>query len=108
MVYITDYQTIFKNKTKKFFDKAQQNTQWLLVSQLRNIIQISNTITMSDYFQLQHFITVYNRDVRVAIYITALVVIRINRTTFDEEIKYLFTSAEIEQFTEKAITCMQA
>jgi predicted RNA-binding protein with PIN domain len=55
--YLTDYQSVFKNKTKKFFDKAQQYTQGRLVSQQRNIEQISDTLAVADYFQLQHFIT---------------------------------------------------
>lgn len=58
--YLSDYQWIFQNRTKKFFDKARQYTQGLLVSQLRNIEQISDTLGTTDYFQLQHFITESN------------------------------------------------
>jgi len=69
--YLTDYQSVFKNKTKKFFDKAQQYTQGLLVSGQKNIEQISDTLAEADYFQLQHFITESNWDARDAIDLTA-------------------------------------
>jgi len=55
--YLSEYQRFFRNKTKKFFDKAMQYTRGLLVSNLRNIEQISDTLGTTDYFQLQHFIT---------------------------------------------------
>ncbi len=69
--YLSDYQLFFKNKTKSFFDKAQQYTQGLLVSPLRNIEQISDSLEESDYFQLQHFITESNWDARDAIDLAA-------------------------------------
>ncbi len=71
MGYLTDYQSVFKNKTKKFFDKAQQYTQELLVSKQRNIEQISDSLAGADYFQLQHFITESKWDTRDAIDLTA-------------------------------------
>ena len=69
--YLSDYQWVFKNRTKKFFDKAQQYTQGLLVSRLRNIEQISDTLGTRDYFQLQHFITESNWDAQNAIDLAA-------------------------------------
>jgi SRSO17 transposase len=69
--YLSDYQSVFKNKTKKFFDKAQQYTQGLLVSGKRNIEQISDTLAVVDYFQLQHFITESDWDAHDAIDLTA-------------------------------------
>ena len=69
--YLSDYQWVFKNRTKKFFDKAQQCTQGLLVSRLRNIEQISDTLGTRDYFQLQHFITESNWDAQNAIDLAA-------------------------------------
>jgi hypothetical protein len=48
--YLSDYQWIFRSKTKKFFDKAQQYTRGLFVSHLRNIEQISDTLGTIDYF----------------------------------------------------------
>jgi len=44
------------------YGKARQYTQGLLVSQRRNIEQISDTMAGLDYFQLQHFITESNWD----------------------------------------------
>jgi SRSO17 transposase len=69
--YLSDYQWIFRSKTKKFFDKAQQYTQGLIVSHLRNIEQISDTLGTIDYFQLQHFITESNWDAQNAIDLAA-------------------------------------
>lgn len=69
--YLHDYQSVFKNRTKSFFDKAQQYTQGLLVSPLRNIEQISDSLEGSDYYQLQHFITESIWDARKVIDITA-------------------------------------
>lgn len=55
--YLTEYQSVFKNKTKTFFDKAQLYTQGILQSDSRNIEQICDSLLESDYFQMQHFIT---------------------------------------------------
>lgn len=62
--YLSDYQCFFKNKTKKFFDKARLYTHGLLISNLRNIEQISDTLGNTDYFQMQHFITESNWNER--------------------------------------------
>jgi SRSO17 transposase len=70
--YLSDYQSVFKNKTKTFFDKAQKYSQGLLVSPLRNIEQISDSLEGSDYYQLQHFITESNWDARDAIDLAAI------------------------------------
>jgi SRSO17 transposase len=70
--YLTDYQLIFKNKTKKFFDKAQLYTQGILISQQRNIEQICDNLSGTDYFQMQHFITESNWDARTVIDLAAL------------------------------------
>lgn len=69
--YLTDYQHIFKNKTKTFFDKAQLYTQGILRSSSRNIEQICDTLFEQDYYQMQHFITNSNWDYRSVIDIAA-------------------------------------
>lgn len=66
-IYLSDYQCFFQNRTKKFFDKASLYTQGLLVSQLRNIEQISDTLGTTDYYQMQHFITESNWNAQDAI-----------------------------------------
>jgi SRSO17 transposase len=48
--YLSDYQMIFRNKTKVFFDKAQQYTQGILQSHRCNIEEISDTLLESNYF----------------------------------------------------------
>jgi SRSO17 transposase len=70
-LYLADYQCFFRNRTKKFFDKARQYTRGLLVSHLRNIEQISDTLGTADYFQLQHFITESNWNERDVIDLSA-------------------------------------
>jgi len=62
--YLSDYQLIFRNKTKVFFDKAQQYTQGILQSHRCNIEEISDTLLESNYFQLQHFISDSNWSYR--------------------------------------------
>jgi SRSO17 transposase len=69
--YLTEYQCFFRNRTKKFFDIAKQFTQGILVSNLRNIEQISDTLGTTDYFQLQHFITESNWNERHVMDLTA-------------------------------------
>jgi SRSO17 transposase len=69
--YLSDYQCFFRNKTKKFFDKARQYTKGILVSHLRNIEQINDTLGTTDYFQLQHFITESNWNERDVLDMTA-------------------------------------
>jgi SRSO17 transposase len=70
--YLSEYQWIFKNRTKKFFDKAQLYTQGILISQHRNIEQICDNLSGTDYFQMQHFITESNWDARAVIDSAAL------------------------------------
>jgi len=53
---LSDYQHIFKNKTKRFFVKAEIYAQGLLLSENRNIEKLSETMD-SNYYQMQHFIT---------------------------------------------------
>jgi SRSO17 transposase len=55
--YLSEFECVFQNKTKKFFDKAQLYTHGILQSNLRNIEQICDTLLYADYFQMQHFIT---------------------------------------------------
>jgi len=55
-LHLSDYQHIFKNKTKRFFVKAEIYAQGLLLSDTRNIEKLSETMD-SNYFQMQHFIT---------------------------------------------------
>jgi SRSO17 transposase len=54
--HLADYQHIFQNKTKRFFDKAEIYGKGVLMSNLRNIERISEDMD-ADYFQMQHFIT---------------------------------------------------
>lgn len=54
--HLSDYQHIFQNKTKRFFDKAEIYGKGMLMSNLRNIERISEDMD-ADYFQMQHFIT---------------------------------------------------
>jgi len=51
--YLSDYQMIFRNKTKVFFDKVQLYTQGILQSHRCNIEEISDTLLESNYFQMQ-------------------------------------------------------
>lgn len=55
-LHLSGYQHIFKNKTKRFFSKAQTYAQGLLLSEIRNIEKLSETMN-SNYYQMQHFIT---------------------------------------------------
>jgi len=70
--YLSDYQEIFRNKTKKFFDKAQLYTQGILVSHRCNIEHITDNLAEPNYFQMQHFITDSNWSYRDAIDIAAI------------------------------------
>ncbi len=63
-LHITDYQHIFRNKTKVFHSKAEIYTKGVLLSHIRNIEQISEDMGV-DYFQMQHFITESNWDARM-------------------------------------------
>ena len=63
--YISDFKPIFKNKTKVFFDKAENYTQGIIKSEMHNIERISEELG-THYHQMQHFITESNwkgRDV---------------------------------------------
>jgi SRSO17 transposase len=54
--YIADYEHIFRNKTKRFFDKAKTYCQGIFLSSLRNIEKISEEM-FANYHQMQHFIS---------------------------------------------------
>lgn len=53
------------------FDKAQKYTQGLLVSPLRNIEQICDSLPESDYYQMQHFVSNSNWDASQVIALAA-------------------------------------
>jgi SRSO17 transposase len=61
--YLSDYKVFFKNKTKRFFDKAQIYCQGIFMSELSNIERISEEM-FANYHQMQHFITESNWDYR--------------------------------------------
>jgi len=65
--YLFEYQSVFKNKTKTFFDKAQLYTQGILQCNSRNIEQICDSLLETDYYQMQHFITESKWDHQSAI-----------------------------------------
>jgi len=52
-----------RNKTKRFFDKAQIYCQGIFMSELSNIERISEEM-FSNYHQMQHFITESTWDYR--------------------------------------------
>lgn len=58
-LHLSEYQSVFKNKTKQFFDKAQIYAKGLLLSNNRNIEKITEDMNV-DYYQMQHFITESN------------------------------------------------
>jgi len=60
-VHLTEYQCIFRNRTKVFFDKAKEYSQGIVQSQMRNIERISEGLGV-DYYQMQHFFTESNWD----------------------------------------------
>ena len=61
--HLSEYQYIFKNKTKSFFAKAEIYVHGLLFEEERNLEKISETMD-SNYFQMQHFITESNWSAR--------------------------------------------
>ena len=65
--YLSEYQYIFENKTKKFFDKAEKYVHGLFISNLRNIERICEEQVDADYFQMQYFITNSKWNAREAI-----------------------------------------
>ena len=54
--YISDYEYIFRSKTKRFFDKAQTYCQGIFLSELSNIERVSEEM-FANYHQMQHFIS---------------------------------------------------
>jgi SRSO17 transposase len=54
--YLSDYEHIFRSKTKRFFDKAKIYCQGIFMSELCNIERISEEM-FADYHQMQHFIS---------------------------------------------------
>lgn len=70
--YLTEYQSIFRNSTKKFFDKAEKYSKGLLLCMDRNIGRICESQHGLDYFQVQHFISDSNWSSRDAIDIAAI------------------------------------
>ncbi len=66
MVYLSDYERIFINKTKSNFDKATLYVEGLAVSDLKNIERISEKLEVN-YHQMQHFITDAQWDYREVI-----------------------------------------
>ena len=49
--HIADYESVFRNRTKRFFDKANKYTEGILRSEMRNIERISED-TGVDYYQI--------------------------------------------------------
>jgi SRSO17 transposase len=62
-VYLSDYQTLFKNKTKSNFDQANQYVEGIVLSELNNIERINETLG-TQYHQLHHFISDSNWNAR--------------------------------------------
>lgn len=62
-MYLAEYESLFQNKTKKFFDKAEKYSLGTFKSHMRNIERISEELRV-DYNQMQHFITESNWDAR--------------------------------------------
>ncbi len=62
--YLSDYEQFFRNKTKRFFDKAQTYCQGIFMSELSNIEGISEEM-FANYHQMQHFITESTWNYRV-------------------------------------------
>ena len=60
---MSDYEHVFKNKTKRFFDKATIYAQGLINGNNRNVEKISEEMNVN-YFQMQNFITDSNWDGR--------------------------------------------
>ena len=54
--YLTEYEHIFRSKTKFFFNTAKTYCRGIFMSELCNIERISEKMS-SDYHQMQHFIT---------------------------------------------------
>lgn len=54
----------FQNKTKKFFESAEQYTQGMLQTHRCNIEEICDTLQDANYFRMQHFISDSNWSYR--------------------------------------------
>jgi SRSO17 transposase len=54
--YLSEYEHIFRSKTKRFSDKAKTYCFGIFMSELCNIERISEKMS-ADYHQMQHFIT---------------------------------------------------
>jgi len=54
--HFTEYESVFRKKTKRFFDKANKYKEGIIRSDMRNIGRISED-TGVNYYQIQHFIT---------------------------------------------------
>lgn len=54
--YLSEYEHIFRTKTKRFFDKARTYCHGIFMSELSNIERISEEM-FANYHQMQHFIT---------------------------------------------------
>lgn len=54
--YLSDYQCLFKNKTKSNFDKAQLYVEGIVLSDLNNIERINETLDEA-YHKMHHFIS---------------------------------------------------
>ena len=64
--HLVEYKQLFCNRTKRFFDKAEQYTKGIVQSELRNIERISEDLD-ANYHQMQHFISESNWDARSVI-----------------------------------------
>jgi len=63
---MSDYQHLFKSKTKSQFDNAGLYVNGLIISNLKNIERISEELDQ-EYYQMQHFITDSKWDYRSVI-----------------------------------------
>ena len=54
--HLADYESVFRSKTKRFFDKAEIYCKGIFVSELSNIERVSEEM-FANYHQLQHFIS---------------------------------------------------
>jgi hypothetical protein len=54
--YLSNYERIFRSKTKRFFDTAQLYCKGIFMSELSNIERISEEM-FANYHRMQHFIT---------------------------------------------------
>ena len=64
--YISDYEHIFRSKTKRFFERAKTYCEGIFMSELSNIERISEEM-FANYHQMQHFITESPWDYRALI-----------------------------------------